>query len=157
MQITDKLGQESGFLIRRASLNDSSDIASILRDTRRHDLPFLPVLHTPEEDLSYIQYIIMVQDKVVVAEIEDRVVGFCALRGEVLDHLYVLPKYQGLGVGSAFIEWAKGESERVELWVFQKNVRAQEFYVSKGFVKVEETDGSGNEEGVADARYMWKK
>lgn len=147
----------SPFTIRYADSSDAQDIALILRRTQQHALPYLLDLHTPEQDLSYIQCIILVQDRVVVAEIDNKIVGFCAFRKGIIDHLYVLPEFQGKGIGSAFIGEAKQQNSSLELWVFQKNVRAQEFYMSHGFVMVEKTDGKGNEEGVPDARYVWTK
>ncbi len=147
----------SSFTIRYADSSDAQDIALILRKTQQHALAYLPNLHTPEQDLSYIQYIILVQDTVAVAEMGGKIVGFCAFRKGIIDHLYVIPEHQGKGIGSALIQEAKQQNVSLELWVFQKNLRAQEFYKLHGFVMVEETDGSGNEEGVPDARYVWRK
>ena len=41
------------------------------------------------------------------------------------------------------------------LWVFESNRRAQAFYERHGFVAVERTDGTGNEEQEPDIRYAW--
>ncbi len=43
----------------------------------------------------------------------------------------------------------------LQLWTFASNVRAQRFYERHGFVVVERTDGSGNEEKAPGLRYRW--
>jgi hypothetical protein len=45
--------------------------------------------------------------------------------------------------------------EGLQLWTFQSNVRAHKFYERHGFIAVETTDGSGNEEQAPDVRYVW--
>ena len=42
------------------------------------------------------------------------------------------------------------------LWTFEGNHRARRFYEQRGFVAVEFTDGSRNEERTPDVRYQWK-
>jgi hypothetical protein len=42
------------------------------------------------------------------------------------------------------------------LWTFQTNTGARRFYERHGFVAVDETDGSANEERAPDVRYAWR-
>jgi hypothetical protein len=42
------------------------------------------------------------------------------------------------------------------LWTFQANTGARRFYERHGFVAVDATDGSGNEERAPDVRYAWR-
>jgi hypothetical protein len=42
------------------------------------------------------------------------------------------------------------------LWTFQANAPARRFYERHGFGAVEFGDGSGNEEGEPDVRYVWE-
>lgn len=75
--------------------------------------------------------------------------------GEI-DQLYVDPGYQGRGLGGRLVELAKRRSPSgLALWTFQVNRSAQRFYERHGFVAVERTDGSGNEEQEPDVRYVW--
>lgn len=48
-----------------------------------------------------------------------------------------------------------GPSTGLTLWVFETNVDARRFYRDHGFVEVERTDGSANEERSPDVRYAW--
>ncbi len=50
---------------------------------------------------------------------------------------------------------AKAASTSLQLWTFQKNTSARRFYEARGFVVIEETDGSTNEEREPDVLYRW--
>jgi len=74
-----------------------------------------------------------------------------------IDQLYVRPDCLGQGIGSEFIEHAKHlQPGGLQLWTFQSNERARNFYGRHGFVEVEFTDGSQNEERSPDVRLEWK-
>lgn len=80
------------------------------------------------------------------------------LADEWLDQLYVDPDHTGSGVGSKLLEAAKSaRNGGLQLWTFESNSRAQRFYERHGFVAIERTDGSGNEERAPDIRYVWRQ
>lgn len=83
--------------------------------------------------------------------------GIIVFRDGWIDQLYVLPGAQGCGTGSALLQIAQRAFDRLQLWTFQRNVKARRFYEAKGFALVEETDGAGNEEKEPDARYLWRR
>ena len=74
-----------------------------------------------------------------------------------IDQLYVLPDAQGHGVGSDLLEIAQGAFPLLNLWTFQRNLRARRFYEANGFVAVRETDGATNEEKEPDVLYRWTR
>jgi ribosomal protein S18 acetylase RimI-like enzyme len=142
-------------LIREASETDIADIVSVFRSSRAERMPYLPSLHSKEEDENYFKGLF--QDHTIVVAGEERVIGFCVYKEGWIDHLYILPEFQGKGVGSMLLNKAKEANDTLQLWVFQKNKDAVKFYESKGFRLAEETDGSANEEKEPDARYVWVK
>ena len=84
-----------------------------------------------------------------------RILGFAAPGW--IEQLYVAPDRLGQGIGSRLVDLAKTRSpDGLTLWTFQVNERARRFYERHGFVAVELTDGSGNEERQPDVRYEWK-
>ena len=96
-------------------------------------------------------------EEVWVAKENGVVIGYAALAPGWLEHLYVHPDYQGVGVGRRLLDFAKDrQPQGLELWAFAKNVRARRFYEAAGFVLIEETDGAGNEEREPDVRYRWR-
>ena len=118
-------------------------------------LTFLPTLHTPEEDRGFFRGVVA-DGEVWVWEEGGVVLGFAALAGDELTHLYVEPDAHGRGIGGALMDRAKERRPGgFQLWVFQQNANARRFYERRGFVLVRETDGSGNEERTPDALYAW--
>ena len=144
------------FWIRQGTGDDGIKVASIHVAARREAMPWLPEVHSTQEVQVYFSHLLDSQE-CWVAEIDGEVVGFSVLKDGWLDHLYVAPKFQNLGAGSKLLELAKMRfPARLELWAFQGNHRAREFYAKNGFVEVEWTDGSGNEEKTPDVRLNWR-
>lgn len=143
-------------LIRPARPADADGIAEVHLAARWAALPYLPELHTDDETRAWFAGGVLPTQTVRVAEFAERVVGFVALHGGSLEHLYVLPGEQGRGTGSRLLEQAKALSPNgLSLWTFQRNTRARTFYQHRGFIAVDFGDGSGNEEGEPDVRYRW--
>ena len=42
-------------------------------------------------------------------------------------------------------------------WTFQRNTAARNFYESRGFAKIRETDGADNAEKEPDILYFWSR
>ncbi|MEU6414426.1 GNAT family N-acetyltransferase [Microbispora sp. NPDC046933] len=143
-------------VIRRAGSGDAEGIAEVFLAARAA-MTYLPHLHSDEETRSWIAGVVLPSSQVWVAELHGQVVGFAALHGDWLDHLYLAPAAQNGGVGSALLGHAKKARPRgLDLYVFQQNTGARRFYERHGFTLVAEGDGSGNEENLPDAHYRWR-
>jgi GNAT superfamily N-acetyltransferase len=141
-------------MLRPATPEDAAAIAVVHRLAMRISLPFLPELHTPEEDLWFVRERLSANNTVWVAEVEGQVVGYVAFHDGWIDHLFVHPRHQGAGLGPVLLDKALEDGTERQLWTFQQNVRARAFYEKRGFVAVEFTDGEGNEERTPDVRYV---
>jgi GNAT superfamily N-acetyltransferase len=120
-------------------------------------LPWLPELHTPDEDRWFFRERLFATCELWGAEDHTGLLGIIAFREGWIDQLYVLPGAVRRGFGTRLLAVAQDRFARLQLWTFQRNALARQFYESKGFVLVEETDGSGNEEKEPDARYLWSR
>jgi ribosomal protein S18 acetylase RimI-like enzyme len=136
-------------------------VATVFRFAR-DEMTYLPVLHTPAEDLAFFSDRVVESPlrSVTVAEIEtsssSAVVGFSAVHDGWLEHLYVHSQWQNSGIGSALLRRAMADNPPgLLLWVFEENDRAAALYKRAGFVVEERTDGRGNEEGQPDLRMRW--
>ena len=150
--------EEIDCIIREASLSDMTAVAQVFRLCRETALPFLPSLHTPEEDLEFFSNVVFPKNYLFVAIACDtkRICGFIAFSNDFVDHLYVHPESQGLGLESRLLNVAKKQSVSLKLWTFQKNLMARKFYSEQGFIQIEETDGTGNEEKEPDVLLEWR-
>jgi len=120
-------------------------------------LPWLPDVHTPEEDEQYWRMHLLPNCAILGATMGSRLVGVIAYGDDWIEQLYVLPDFQGMGIGSSLLGCAKKEMDEIRLWTFQRNAGARAFYERHGFAAEEETDGTDNEEKEPDVLYHWRR
>lgn len=142
--------------IRRADAQEAEAVARLHRHVRSACLPFLPDLHTPDEDLQFFRGAVFVQCEVWVAE-GGAIDGFVAFRAGWIDHLYVRPHCQNRGIGSALLAQAMQTYPLLRLWTFQRNEAAIRFYRARGFREIERTDGARDEEREPDILFEWMR
>lgn len=145
------------FDILSATEADINAIAHIHRDARQVAMPWLPDIHTPEEDRWFFENIVLKQDTLLVARVKGRVLGFMGTKEDWLNHLYVRPERWRCGVGTHLLKAAQEANSYLQLWSFQRNTAARRFYAAHGFRECELTDGQGNEEKAPDVRMEWRR
>lgn len=149
------MDENTSFEYRLALPQDLPEVLHVFKTARQQRMPYLPELHSAEEDENYFG--VLIKKRLVRVALEERIQGFIAVEKGWVLHLYVLPNSQGQGIGSRLLGEAMKKNKDLQLWVFQANTEARVFYESKGFVLAEETDGSLNEEHEPDARYIWSR
>jgi GNAT superfamily N-acetyltransferase len=143
--------------LRRATLGDMPALARLYRRTVRASLPFVPELHTAEEDAWWFAERLFAGNEVWLAETAEGPQGYVAFRADFIEHLFIQPQSQGARLGVALLDKAKEAAAELSLWTFQANERARRFYERHGFVAVAETDGADNEEKLPDVLYRWRR
>ena len=155
--------------IRRASADDAHAVADVWLRSFAQALPTVRRAHSDAEVRAWIGRVVVPpptrsdsreatesQRETWVATIGGAVAAMMVLHDGEIDQLYVDPDVQGRGLGGRLVELAKRRSPSgLALWTFEVNHSAQRFYERHGFVAVERTDGSGNEEHEPDVRYVW--
>ncbi len=143
-------------MLRRARPDDLEAMAVIFRKSRAEAMPWLPVLHTVEEDRDFFRGRMNEGHEFWVVESGGRVVGFAGMDGAELQQLYVDPAHQQRGVGDELFARAKESMPAgFRWWVFQWNDRARRFYEARGGAVIELND-AGGEEQLPDALYEWR-
>jgi GNAT superfamily N-acetyltransferase len=152
--VTQKRGDTA--LLRRAAAADAMEVAEVFLAARRDALSFVPVLHSDDETRRWISSVVMIRCEVWVAILDDRIVGFLSVAGDLLDQLYVRPGFYRQGIGDRLLAKAKEMSpQRLHLFTSQRNKRARAFYEARGFVPIDFGDGARNEEREPDVLYEW--
>ncbi|MEV3938082.1 GNAT family N-acetyltransferase [Glycomyces sp. NPDC049804] len=141
-------------LVRRGWTGDAEAITAIFWAARGR-MAYLPTLHTFEQTRWWVANIMAPQAELWVAEMRGVPVGFAALQGDSLDHLYLDPAHQGRGIGEALLAKAKRRRRELRLHVFEQNTGARAFYARHGFTVV--GGGSDNEEGLPDLEMRWRR
>jgi ribosomal protein S18 acetylase RimI-like enzyme len=142
-------------LVRRATLADAENAARVFTASFA-SMGFVPKLHSVEEDREFVRRLIAGKET-WVAERDGCILGLACWHDGWLEQLYVDPDHHNEGTGSALLDQVMRAHRRgFQLWTFQANAGARRFYERHGFVLVELTDGSHNEEKTPDARYEWR-
>ena len=144
--------------LRRATHQDGWAVADVLIRSRQASAGSIPAaIHSDAEIQEWVEVEVIAHREVWVAvDTEDRALAVMVLDDGWIDQLYVDPAWTGMGLGARLVELAKSRwPEGLQLWTFASNVDAQRFYERHGFVVVEATDGSGDEEKQPDLRLVW--
>lgn len=112
-------------------------------------------VHSADEVRAWVAGWDLTAYDVCVAVVDGEVVGYSRATRTWLDDLYVHPQAQARGVGTALLgRVVATHPGGVGLWVFESNRPARDFYARHGFVTLERTDGSANEEQAPDLRMV---
>jgi len=126
-------------VIRQATREDAAAIAAVEVRAFRHayvdilDAQYLAELDPDARAEEWRESLAQPDRTVLVAELEDRVVGYASVRADgSLRMLYVDPFAQGAGVGTQLLAEAERAGAR-ELEVFAANGHGRRFYEARGW------------------------
>ena len=81
------------------------------------------------------------QTEVYVYEDDKMIQGFIGINDEYIEGIFVSDEMQSRGIGKMLLDYIKDKKDRLQLKVYQKNVRAMSFYQREGFtIQSEEMD-----------------
>lgn len=81
------------------------------------------------------------QADVYVYEDDKIIQGFIGINDEYIEGIFVSDEMQSRGIGKILLDYIKDKKDRLQLKVYQKNVRAMSFYQREGFtIQSEEMD-----------------
>jgi GNAT superfamily N-acetyltransferase len=147
-------------VIRRAVAGDDGDLAGVAavfvaaREQAAREGWIPPMLGTAQDVRGFLGRA-LAGDEVWVGEVDGQIVAMMVLTPGWVNHLYVHPGHARRGIGTALLQQAKSGAASLQLWTFQANGPARDFYASHGFNEVEFTDGATNMERAPDVRLAW--
>jgi GNAT superfamily N-acetyltransferase len=147
----------AGLVIRPFARTDAESLGGIWLRGFADGVPGVQPAHSDAEVRHYMGMVLPERAEVWVAALDEVPVAFLALHAGWVEQLYVDPPHIRRGIGRALLTLAQDRNPTgLQLWAFEVNGRAQRFYEAHGFVAVERTDGSGNEEQAPDVRFAWR-
>ena len=147
-------------MIRKATAEDISRIAEILVFVKR--MNYRSIFQNDAVSFGEIQVIPVAEEysdpkileNIRVYESDGIVKGLIRIVGKEVVELYVEHFFQGQGIGTELIEYAKEEFDVRYLWVLEKNTDAIRFYEANGF---HITDNKKLEEGTPEYKVMMER
>jgi GNAT superfamily N-acetyltransferase len=147
-------------VIRRAVAGDDGDLPGVAavfvaaRKQAARDGWIPPMVGTAQSVRGFLGRT-LTSDEVWVDEVDGQIVAMMVLTPGWVNHLYVHPERARRGIGTALLQLAQSRTAPLQLWTFQANRPAREFYARHGFAEVEYTDGATNMERAPDVRLLW--
>ncbi|WP_030186683.1 GNAT family N-acetyltransferase [Streptomyces sp. NRRL S-813] len=143
--------------IRFAEEADAAVIARIHMTSRSASMPYLPPQKRSHEQVTrWVQDVVLRRCRIWVAVRDAEIIGYAALDGDMLEHLYLRPDVRRQGVGTLLLDEVRRHSpDGVCLHVFQQNTEARAFYESRGFTVLDTSDGDRNMENLPDMTLRW--
>nr|WP_286169386.1 GNAT family N-acetyltransferase [Actinospica acidiphila] len=120
-------------------------------------MPYLPPQKRDHEQVTrWVRDVVLKRCRTWVAVRRAEILGYAALDGDMLDHLYLRPDVRRQGIGTLLLDEVRRHSpEGVVLHVFQQNIGARAFYERHGFTVLEISDGRRNMENLPDMTLRW--
>lgn len=137
-----------------ADLSDATEISSTLEEWYLAN-SWLPQVYDSQERAGYGR-LLLTHSQVTMMHWRGLCVGFIALGKDIVDSLYIRSEFQRRGFGGAAMRYAQAQRDELRLWVFERDRRAQDFYLSLGFEMMQTSDGRDNDYNLPDVMLCWR-
>ena len=144
--------------VRPLREDDVPATVALWHETRKDTYDFLETERglTLVDSERYFEEVVRPGADLWVADDRGRLVGYLARKGSYIDRLYVHPRAQRSGIGTALLRMAQELSpDGLELHTHQENTKACRFYEKHGFRAVR-FGVSPPPESAPDVEYHWR-
>ena len=118
-------------MIRKLQNVDINKVADIWLKTNLEAHEFIPGQYWTSNYEAVKK--MLPQAEVYVYEDNKRIQGFVGVRDKYIEGIFVSGKMQSHGIGKALLDYIKDKKAKLQLNVYQKNIRAMSFYQREGF------------------------
>lgn len=126
-------------MIRKLQKVDISRVADIWLKTNLKTHYFIPEQYWTNN--YEVVKEMLPQADVYVYEDDKIIQGFVGINDEYIEGIFVSDEMQLCGIGKMLLDYIKDKKDKLQLKVYQKNVRAMSFYQREGFtIQSEEMD-----------------
>ena len=135
-------------MIREIRKADINKVANIWLDTNITAHYFIPAQYW-QNNFELVKELLL-QATVYVYEHNQEIQGFIGLNDEYVEGIFVSDEMQSRGIGKMLLDYIKDKKDRLQLKVYQKNVRAMSFYQREGFT----IQSEGMDEFTGEKEYV---
>ena len=140
-------------MIEKFKLDNLDEIMNIWLESNISAHSFIPSCYW-EKMYDKVRTLIPKSD-VYVYQNNNKILGFIGLTGDYISGIFVAEASRSSGIGKILIEHAKKSRDKLQLNVYEKNIKAVKFYERENFkVKSEALD---EDTGEKDFFREWKK
>ena len=140
-------------MIRELRKADIDKVADIWLDTNRKAHYFIPAQYW-KDNFELVKELLL-QATVYVYEENREIQGFIGLNDEYIEGIFVSDEMQSHGIGKMLLDYVKSKKEKLLLNVYQKNVRAINFYRREDFQI--QCEGLDKLTGEKDYVMIWQR
>ncbi len=135
-------------MIRKLQKVDINRVADIWLKTNLKAHFFIPEQYW----ISNYEFVkeMLPQAEVYVYEDDKMIQGFIGVSDEYIEGIFVSDEMQSRGIGKMLLDYIKDKKDRLQLKVYQKNVRAMSFYQREGFT----IQSEGMDEFTGEKEYV---
>ena len=139
-------------MIRELQNSDLNRVADLWLDTNLKAHDFIPSQYWKSNYTAVKE--MLPQAEVYVYENDKKIQGFVGLNDEYIEGIFVSDEMQSQGIGKLLLGFVKEKRTKLHLNVYQKNIRAINFYQREGF----EIRGEGLDEATGEKDYemIWQ-
>ena len=140
-------------MIRKLQKADINRVADIWLDTNLKAHSFI----SEQYWISNYEFVkeLLPQAEVYVYEDDKMIQGFIGINDEYIEGIFVSDEMQSRGIGKILLDYIKDKKVRLQLNVYQKNVRAMSFYQREGFDI--QCEGSDAATGEKEYTMLWQQ
>lgn len=107
--------------------------------------PGFVAIHTPERQARYLAGKLAHGSRLFLLCLDGEAAGVVSVTGSLIEDLYILPRLQNRGLGTALLRHAVDHCDGAPtLWILENNAGAERLYRREGFVP------TGRRQAVAD-------
>lgn len=135
-------------MIRKLQKTDINRVADIWLKTNLKTHYFIPEQYWTNN--YEVVKEMLPQAEVYVYEDDKIIQGFVGINDEYIEGIFVSDEMQSRGIGKMLLDYIKDKKDRLQLKVYQKNVRAMSFYQREGFT----IQSEGMDEFTGEKEYV---
>lgn len=139
-------------MIRKLKKADINRVTDLWLDTNLKDHEFIPFQYWKNNYDAVKE--MLPQAEVYAYENDNKIQGFVGLNDEYIEGIFVSDEMQAQGIGKLLLDFVKEKRMKLHLNVYQKNIRAINFYQREDF----EIRGEGLDEATGEKDYemIWQ-